>query len=213
MADKKKKAKKVRTIEQDERNFRIFYTIVYPFYNLFFPIKPLHRDRIPEGGCILCPNHTSLKDPPIACFVMTKKNPLHIMAKKSLMEIPILGKIFEMIGTFGVDRGNNDMGAIKNAMRVLKNGRKLLMFPEGTRVSEGEEGSAKTGAVVLATKMNVPVIPMFIPRKKRLFRRTPVVVGEPYMIQLESGRSKQEAMTAAADDLLNRIYALEEETK
>jgi 1-acyl-sn-glycerol-3-phosphate acyltransferase len=129
------------------------------------------------------------------------------------MEIPILGKIFEMIGTFGVDRGNNDMGAIKNAMRVLKNGRKLLMFPEGTRVSEGEEGSAKTGAVVLATKMNVPVIPMFIPRKKRLFRRTPVVVGEPYMIQLESGRSKQEAMTAAADDLLNRIYALEEEIK
>jgi 1-acyl-sn-glycerol-3-phosphate acyltransferase len=98
-------------------------------------------------------------------------------------------------------------------MRVLKNGRKLLMFPEGTRVSEGEEGSAKTGAVVLATKMNVPVIPMFIPRKKRLFRRTPVVVGEPYMIQLESGRSKQEAMTAAADDLLNRIYALEEEIK
>lgn len=212
MAEQTKK-KKMRTRQQEERNYRLFYVILYPFFNLLFPNKTLHRDRVPEGPCIICPNHTSLADPPMACYAVTKKHPLRIMAKKSLMEIPILGKIFEAIGTFGVDRGNNDMSAIKNALRVLKDGCKLLMFPEGTRVAEGEDSSAKTGAAMLALKTGVPLVPVYMSRKKKLFRRSTVVIGEPYVVKPAGRVAKKEEYAVVADDLLKRIYALEEEAE
>lgn len=213
---KEKKAeerkKKTRTRQQEERNYRIFYAIVWPIWNLLFPIKTLHRERIPDGACIFCPNHTSLADPPMVCFAVTRKYHVHIMAKKSLMELPILGRIFDAIGTFGVDRGNNDINAIKSALRVLKDGRKLLMFPEGTRVGENEEGDAKTGAAMLAMKTGAPLVPIFMTRKKRLFRRSTVIIGEPYTVHPAGKRASKEELSTAADELLRRVYALEEET-
>lgn len=213
MAEQKKKEQKKRTRAQEERNYRRFYNVLYPFYTFFYPIRTLHLERLPEGACIVCPNHNTLLDPPLACFAVTKRNPLRIMAKKSLMEIPILGRIFDAIGTFGVDRGKNDIGAIKNALRALKDGCKLLMFPEGTRVSAEEEGEAKTGAVMLAMKTGVPLVPMFMTRKKRIFHRTTIVIGEPYTVKPAGRRPTSEELTATADDLLRRIYALEEETR
>ncbi len=210
---KKDEKKKVRTREQESRNFRILYTVIWPFYNIPFPIRTLHRERIPDGACIICPNHNSNLDPPMACFAVTKKHPMRIMAKKSLMEIPVVGKIFDAAGTFGVDRGNADIGAIKKALKVLKDGYPLLMFPEGTRVKADTQGQAKTGAVMLAMKTGAPLVPMFMTRKKRVFRRTTIVIGEPYVIRPAGKRPTGAELEAAANELLRRIYALEEESK
>lgn len=215
MADEKneKKKKKKRTRAQEERNYRILYVILYPIWNFFYPFKVLHRGRIPEGPCIICPNHTSLADPPMICFAASRKHIIRIMAKKSLLEIPIMGRVLDAIGTFAVDRGSNDMSAIKNALRVLKDGCKLMMFPEGTRVGEGEEGSAKTGAAMIALKTGAPIVPVYSTRPKKMFHRSTVVFGEPYVVKPAGRRATKEEQEAVADDLLSRIYALESEAQ
>lgn len=213
MAKEEKKVKKVRTRKQEEYFYNFFFTLVRIIWSIIYPVKVLHRERLPEGACIICPNHTSLADPPMAAVAMGRKAYPKIMAKKSLMEIPVLGWCFEMIGTFGVDRGNNDIGAIKNALRALKDNCKLLIFPEGTRVAENEEGAAKTGAVMFAFKTGAPIVPVFMTRKKRLFHRSVAVFGEPYVIKPAGKRATQEELNAAAEDLLRRIYALEAEAK
>lgn len=209
MAEEKKK--KTLSWAREERNFRILYALIYPIFHLLFPFRTYHRERIPDGPCIVCSNHSSNADPPMVCFALTRKHPLHIMAKKSLLEIPIMGPILHCIGTFPVDRGSNDLTAIKNAMRVVREGRKLLLFPEGTRVAEGEEASAKTGAAMLAMRTGAPVLPVFTTRKKRMFHRSVAIIGEPYTIRPAGKRATKEEYAAAADEMMRRIYALEEE--
>lgn len=68
------------------------------------------------------------------------------MAKIQLMRVPVIGWLLGKAGIFGVDRGHADMHAAKTALRCLKEGHKLLIFPEGTRVEEGENVDAKAGA-------------------------------------------------------------------
>ncbi len=212
MANANKKAKKSRTMEQEDRNYQILRAIVNPIFSgILYPQRTLHVERIPEGACIICPNHSTLADPPMACLAVPKRYAVHIMAKKELLEVPVLGKIFDAIGTFGVDRGSSDIHAIKTAMKVLKSGRKLLMFPEGTRVAERGAGSAKTGVIMLAMKTGAPLLPVYMDHEKRLFHKTNVVFGEPYTIQPAGKHATQAEYEAGAEELLRRIYALEDE--
>ena len=113
------------------------------------------------------------------------------------------------MGVFGVDRGKSDVKAIKEALRVLKEGHKLLLFPEGTRFRSGETQGAKTGAAMLALRTGVPIVPIWMPAKKKWFRRTPVVFGEAYYPEMPEGaKPTNEDYRRVADDLLARIMAL-----
>ena len=132
------------------------------------------------------------------------------MAKKEVMKIPFVGWILGKAGVFGVDRGAADIGAVKTALRFLKEGRKLLLFPEGTRVGEGENVEAKTGAAMFAVRTGLPLLPVYIPAKKHWFRPTTVVIGEPFMPQVESRKGTSEEFRAIAADLMERVRALGE---
>ena len=130
-----------------------------------------------------CPNHTTIGDPFYVVFAFGRRYPMRAMAKIQIMRVPFIGWILGKGGVFGVDRGHADMHAVKTALKLLKDGNKLLMFPEGTRVREGEDVAAKTGAAMFATRTGVPLVPIYIQRKKRLFARNAVVIGQPYLPQ------------------------------
>lgn len=195
---------------------RIFYIIVYsiawPFFNLVHPQRTIGREHIPEGGALVCGNHTSMGDPLFMAFAFQKKNQIRPMAKAELLRVPVIGWILKGIGVFGVERGKSDVGAIKLAMKYLKGGEKVLLYPEGTRVraKKGEKSDPKTGAAMLAVRCGVPLLPVYIPEEKFWFRRTPVVIGEPYNPQVKSRKGTQEEYEAITADLMERIHALEE---
>ena len=108
-----------------------------------------------------------------------------------------------------IKRGKADVAAIKTAMKYLKDGELLLMFPEGTRHQDGEFGDAKTGAAMLALRTGVPIIPIYLPAEKKWFRWNPVVFGEAYYPKAPEGRKPTpEDYHAVADDLMERIEAL-----
>ncbi|MEA4932011.1 MAG: lysophospholipid acyltransferase family protein [Lawsonibacter sp.] len=190
--------------------FRLLYNVIWPFFNVFRPIRVLGREHIPVGPAVVCPNHTTIGDPFYVVFAFGRTSPLRAMAKIQIMRIPFVGWILGKAGVFGVDRGHADMRAVKTAMKLLKDGNKLLMFPEGTRVHEGEDVAAKTGAAMFATRTGTPLLPVYVQTKKKLFSRNVVVIGRPFYPTFEGRKPTPDELDAITEDLMGRIRALGE---
>lgn len=190
--------------------FHFLYILVWPIFNLFRPLKVVGRENIPDGPAVVCPNHTTIGDPFYVIFAFGWKYPLRIMAKVQIMRVPLLGWALSKAGVFGVDRGSADLKAAKSALRYLRDGEKLLLFPEGTRVGDGENVDAKAGAALFATRTNSPLLPVYIAPQKKLFRANTVVIGQPYYPEFEGRRPSSEQMQVIATDLMDRIHHLGE---
>jgi 1-acyl-sn-glycerol-3-phosphate acyltransferase len=191
--------------------YRALYAIAWPFFNLVHPCRIIGRERLPEGSALICPNHTRNSDPVMVVFAMGQGNGPQIMAKEELRRIPLVGYLLKKMGLIFVKRGAPDISAVRSALKTLKEGRKLLIFPEGTRHEETGEG--KTGAAMIAIRAGVPILPMYIPAKKLWFRRTPVVFGEPFMPFTEDRKPTADDYRAATEELMARITALEAQAK
>lgn len=185
--------------------YRVLRFIVMVAVSLVKPFKIIGREKIPDGPAIICANHSSFTDPFYMAFAVPPKYHLCLMAKRELFDFKPLGWILRGIGTFPVNRESaGDMEAMKNALKVLKSGKKLGIFPEGTRTSEDGAVSPKAGAIRIAQKTGAPIIPMYIPRKKKFFRRNPIVVGDAMDVS-SMGRLSREDMERLADELMDKI--------
>lgn len=194
--------------------FSLLYCVVWPFFNLFHPCKAIGRENVPQGAAILCPNHTRMSDPFFVVFAMGLKVKPRVMAKAEIMSVPVIGWILKKAGVFAVERGKSDVGAVKEAIKCLKGGDKLLLFPEGTRHRDGTlDESGKTGAAMFSVRTGAPLVPIYIPAKKKWFGRTPVVFGEPFLPQVEGRKGSAEEYKLIAKDLMSRIAALEEQAR
>lgn len=190
--------------------YRIIYTIIAPFIRFFFPRRVAGLENLPEGGAIICPNHASGWDPFIVAVALPVDSRLAVMAKDELFHIPVVGWLLKKLGVFPVKRGGSDLTAMKTSLRVLNEGNRLLVFPEGTRV-DGEGGTdAKGGVAVMAARTKTPMIPVYCGPKHKLFRKTTVVFGEPFYPVCAGRRPTAEESRQAAEELLRRIYALRE---
>lgn len=197
--------------------YSVLLSVVWPFFTLFHPVRHVGRENIPEGGAVVCGNHSSMGDPFYLVYALGWKNQVRVMAKAEVMRIPVVGWLLKKAGVFGVERGKADVGAIKTAMKFLKSGEKVLIFPEGTRVKDGvghdgTEGEAKTGAAMLAMRTGVPLLPVYIPEKKNWFRFTTVVIGKPYYPEVGEKRPTAEDYHAVAEELMERIHAMGEKS-
>lgn len=188
--------------------YSVAYPIIWTFLKIFHPWKYKGAENIPEGAVLICGNHTSLGDPFYVMCSAGFKTKLRIMAKDELMRIPVLGYLLKNAGVIGIKRGKSDVGAIKEGMRTLKNGEKLLIFPEGTRVKEGQSAEIHTGAAMFATRTGVPILPVYISPDKKWFRTTHVVFGQPYTPEFEGKRPTSEDYERISEDLMARIKAL-----
>lgn len=190
--------------------YSVLYPIIWVFMRILHPWNAVGADNIPEGAAVICGNHTTLGDPLYVVCAMGRKRQTHVMAKAEIMKWPVVGFLLKKAGIIGVNRGKSDMGAVKECLRALKNGEKLLMFPEGTRVKDGEDSEAHTGAAMFATRTGTPLVPVYIQPKKRRFRKTTVVFGSPYYPEFEGRKPSADDYQRIADDLLVRVRALGE---
>lgn len=191
--------------------YKVVYAILWVLAKVFFPWRSKGNEKIPEsGGVVVCANHTSFLDPILLLLAATGKRQFHIMAKAELFKIPVLGAILKGMGIIPVKRGMSDVSAIKEGLRVLKNGELLLIFPEGTRVKEGKQAHAHPGAIVLAGRAGVPVQPVYIGTKKRIFQKTDVIFGEPYELEFAGRKPTHDETQQLKEELMERIRALGE---
>lgn len=192
------------------------YSFLYPFVWLYMklvcPWEASGVENIPEGGVLMCGNHSSMGDPFYVFVSMGRRRQTRVLAKNEIMKWPVVGWIAKKAGVIGVKRGNADITAIKECMRVLRSGEKLLMFPEGTRVKEGESVDAHSGAAMLATRTGVPILPVYITPNKRKIKKVKVIFGEPYLPQFEGRKATPEDHHRISEDLMKRIRCLGGET-
>jgi 1-acyl-sn-glycerol-3-phosphate acyltransferase len=149
-------------------------------FKLFYRYCIEGSQNIPNtGGAVIAPNHISFFDPPLTGAAM--KRPLYFMAKKDLFDIPVFGWTIKQTNAFPVNRGVQDMSAVRHSFSLLEKGHLLLMFPEGTRSKDGELGKARAGAGMVACNAQVPLIPVKIENTNMMlkFKRIKIKYGKP----------------------------------
>ncbi|MEA3319010.1 MAG: lysophospholipid acyltransferase family protein [Bacillota bacterium] len=147
-------------------------------------LKPLYRikvvgsENIPkEGSVLICSNHIDNLDPPVVGI--TSPRTVHFMAKEEIFHVPILKTILPKLHAFPVKRGMSDREALRKALKVLKEGHVLGLFPEGTRSKTGELGKGLAGAGFFALRSEATVVPCAIIGPYKKFQPLKVVYGEP----------------------------------
>ncbi|MBR6812631.1 MAG: 1-acyl-sn-glycerol-3-phosphate acyltransferase [Oscillospiraceae bacterium] len=195
-------------MKSTHRAYKILWHVLWPFVMLFNRPVVNGVENIPEGAAVICANHRSMMDPLILAIGVGCKYWLHFMAKIELMKIPVVGAVLKKIGCIGVDRGRSDIKAIKDSLMWLKKGQLLAIFPEGTRVNEGEDSEAKTGAAMLSIKTGAPIVPVHIENPRgHAFKKMRVHIGKAFSLDV-SGVAKSEAYKMGAEIILNRINDL-----
>lgn len=110
-----------------------------------------------DGGFLLAANHASHLDPPFVGAVLPHQ--MAFFARKSLWKPGVGAWWMDAVGAIPVDRDGADLAAIKRVIATLKNGRPIVLFPEGTRSPDGELQPAKAGVGMIVCKTQVPVVP------------------------------------------------------
>jgi len=166
---------------------------------------------------IVAANHISFWDPPLVGAAMRRES--YFLAKEELFATPLLGPMIRSVNAIPIRRGVADLSGLSRALDALKRGAALLMFPEGSRMRDGELHPARPGVGMIAVHADVPIVPCYIsgsnhPRRW-WFRRTRVRiwfgVARPWKdlvgpeIDLAPGRALYQAV---GDGVMREIAAL-----
>ncbi|NBD22606.1 lysophospholipid acyltransferase family protein [Paenibacillus glycinis] len=157
--------------------YSICRSLLRIIYAVLFRFEASGLENIPSSGpVVLCCNHISNLDP---TTVGTKVNrTVHYMAKAELFKVPLLGPLIRSLGAFPVKRGGVSKEAIRTAIGLLKEGKVMGIFPEGSRSAAGDS-AGKKGAAMIALRSGATVIPVAIIGKYKVFRKMRIKYGKP----------------------------------
>jgi 1-acyl-sn-glycerol-3-phosphate acyltransferase len=191
---------------------------------LFFGFRIIHRERaIQSGPVILAMNHQSFFDPPLAGNACDR--PIYFLAKKSLMNVPVLGWLLPKLNVIPVNLEGGDRSALKALIRILSAGECALVFPEGSRTPDGNLQPAAAGLGLLIAKTRAPVVPMRIfgafdawpiHGKIHLWRKITIIVGEPIYFsdaELETGKDLYARLSQRVMDAIAALQLPEEDLR
>lgn len=201
----------------------IVVPIIWVLEHLVWRIEVRGRENlIKDRGFVIACNHISLLDPVFIVEILFKFRPMYILAKEELFHNPLLGWFLTCVGAVAVDRGKGDMTVLDKVADGCKNGRGLLIFPEGTRTKDPHKlGMLKGGAFVAAGKAGVDMIPCRImyntpDGKLHLFCRIRVCFGAPIPageLEIEDPKHSIAALRGMKNKLKTDLEALYEENK
>jgi len=191
----------------------LFKKLIYLiFCRILFNVRYINKNLEKNiDRCVVCSNHVGFADPFI---IYANSKSLAIMAKAELFENKLVGGFMSFFGVFPIHRGEKDAKSIIHSVNVLKKNKfsKLLIFPEGTRVKAGERIPAKLGAVYVAMKAGVPILPVRIIKNnpnKKLFTKVTMIYDTP--IYLDNSKIKdKEYLKEISEKLMDCIYSLNE---
>ena len=198
-----------------------YYWLGYHFSRLlaqlFFGFRIINRERaIQTGPVILAMNHQSFFDPPLAGNACDR--PIYFLAKKSLMNVPVLGWLLPKLNVIPVNL-EGDRSALKALIRILSAGECALVFPEGSRTPDGNLQPAAPGLGLLIAKTRAPVVPMRIfgafdawpiDGKIHLWRKITIVVGDPiFFWDTDLGPGRKDLYARLSQRVMDAIAALQ----
>ena len=192
----------------NKKFYRFMCGLMGVFYALVYPSRLEGLENIPaEGGFILCCNHISARDP-FYLAIPVKNRFFHFMAKVELFKWKPLGTILTALGGFPVDRGHNDLNAVRTSLKLVAEGHALALFPQGTRSRDNSRTPMLSGVSMIALRSGAPVIPAYIDGPYRLFRRTRVCFGKPVSFEGLGRRVDSPTMEAATHRIEEAVWGL-----
>ena len=162
---------------------------------------------------LICPNHSCVFDP---FFIYPKTKNLSIMAKSEIFKNKLIAKILTHYNVFPVNRNKVDVKSLFHSLSIFKEDIpcEFLIFVEGGVVKNKEDIGTKVhnGAVFVASKLHVPIIPVYITRRPKFFSKVDVIFGKPYFLDKSILKNKS-LVKEESRNLINKIYGLKKESK
>jgi 1-acyl-sn-glycerol-3-phosphate acyltransferase len=176
---------------------------------LFFRVRVYGQNHVPaQGGVLIASNHQSYLDPILLGAGLER--PLCYMARDSLFRHPLFGALIRRLNAFPVNQERPGTAVIREAVRRVRAGWCLTIFPEGTRTFDGRFGRIRPGALVIAERGRVPMVPAVIegafeawPRGGRPRPgRISVLFGKPISVEEQARLSRNELVERLQDELV-----------
>jgi len=194
----------------------ILWILVAPFIWLIMPIRIIGKRylrQVKKQATIFSCNHQTMNDP----IILKSRYPrLKCMAKSGLFKTKFSNWFMRSLGAYPVDRGGNDIEAVKTTLKHLKNNKQVLIFPEGTRVKEGESAEYKNGLVMFALKTDCNVLPMIFRKRTKPFRFNTLLIGKPFkfsdLAKFKGVKITKEILSNASNILQEKMNFLKEVT-
>jgi len=182
-------------------------------FKLFFRLKVTGQENIPQNGpFIIVANHSSLLDPIILGISIKPK--IIFIAAAYLFEIGWLGYLLRKFNSIPVQR-ENDIKAIKQSLKILRQGGVLGIFPEGGIDRQKNNLPVRAGAAYLATKVGIPIVPIRIkgadkalPRGAKFIRslsKIEVEIKKPIYCSRQTHKDK-EIIKRVVESYIKEIY-------
>jgi len=197
------------------------YWLSYHLFGLlarsFFNHRVISRENLAlPGGALIAANHASFVDPPFIGIALDQQ--IHYLARKTLFDHPVAGAILRSWNSIPVDQERPDMTSLKTVVRRLRDGKKVLVFPEGERSFDGKLLPGQPGIGLIVAKSGVPVIPVrlfgtheALPRGGSIIHPSEItlVCGKPWICDPSSyGCEGKELYQRISDDIMQQIGAL-----
>ena len=183
-------------------------TVIIIYCKILYRVKVIGTENIPKDGPVIyCGNHRNYVDPQL--IVVTAKRHVRFMAKEELTQNPalrVLGNVFDAIY---VKRNSKDITALKEALKTLKQGNCVALFPEGTRngLEKGEQ--VKEGAAFFAVRTGAKVLPVGISGGDKIFKKAIVKYGKPLDFSEYKGEAQnKEVLEKVTDEIMSNIIEL-----
>ena len=185
--------------------FLNFLRIIFiPWYFLLKPFRYFGGRKVKDGACVYVINHYTIFD--VIYAASTTWEGMHFVAKREVLETPVLGKIARGVKVISVNRDGNDVRGLLDCFKCLKNNEKIVIFPEGTRNKTNEEMLPfKHGAAIMAIRTKTPIVPVVIYNKPRFFRCTHILKGEPFELSEYYDRKLTDEELLQADNKIREV--------
>ena len=188
------------------------------FFRSLFNYKVIGREKLIEDGpAIIVANHQSFLDPPLVGSLY--RNEVFFLARKTLFDAPVLKQVLPHCNVIPIDQTRPDPASIIQVLRTVKNGGRIIIFPEGSRCPDGQILDAMPGIGLILSKLaSVPVQPVRIEgaydclpihSSKLKFKPITLSVGDPIQFTPEELRAKgRDAQRAIGKKIMDAIRAL-----
>ncbi len=182
---------------------------IFWYCKIVYRVKIIGKENVPkEGALLFCGNHRTYLDPPLITVTAGRK--MSFMAKEELKSNPLMCFLCFTFDGIWVKRDNKDIGSLKTAMKILKNGGCIGIFPEGTRNGmEKNDGKLKNGAAYMALKTGSKIVPIGIQGEAKPFTKNRIIYGQPMdFSKYASGKVDKEIEDKVSEELKQEIIRL-----
>lgn len=191
--------------------------LVWRYVRLCYNHKVYGTEHLPSGGAIVASNHSSYLDPPI--LGVSCPHEVHFLARASLFRFAPFAWLLRKLLTHPVVKGRENVSTFKKACELVLSGKKIAIFPEGSRSRTGELQKGKLGVGVLVLRTKALVIPTYVHGTHGAWRagkslpslkgKTACVFGRPLDFSSLDTKERKECQQEIADSIMEAIAALQ----